>query len=121
MAKSKSPGQMKRKDNDALPLSQSLSSYFNIIKSPSPVKPKQSKHYKSFAKRKDKEERCKPQNPSPTVLPFSLSDRTSFQCEIVMLSFAINLCNGDFDLLTQNTSILTWYEEWFLGERRIQG
>ena len=69
MAESKSPGKKSRK-SDPLPLSQSLSSYFNIIKSPSPFKVKQAKRFKSSFNRKDKEVRCKPQSPNPTVLPF---------------------------------------------------
>ena len=112
--------------NDPLPLSQSLSSYFNIIKSPSPVKPKQSKRYKSCAQRKDKPVKCKPQDPNPSTLPFSLGDdeikrRTGFQSEVAMLSFAINVCNGNFDLFKETNSILTWYEEWLLYFEAVWG
>ena len=113
MAESNSP------QNRRLPLSQSLSSYFNIIKSPSPVKPNQAKYFKSTTNRKDKDVKSKPHYPSPTLLPFSVSDdeikqRTGFQSEIAMLSFALITCNGNFDLLKQTNSILIWYEEWFL-------
>jgi hypothetical protein len=44
----------------------------------------------------------------------SIKDRTGFENETLMLSFIILVCNGDFDLMKQTESSLTWFEEWLV-------
>ena len=71
-----------------------------------------------FFKRKETNSARKESGKKRNVIPGGMSDqevqrRTNFLNEIHFLSFVVIVCNGEFELITETNSYMTWYEEWF--------
>ena len=47
--------------------------------------------------------------------------RTNFLNESHFLSFVVIVCNGEFELITETNSYMTWYEEWFFTMEYLWG
>ena len=109
-------------------LTSTITDYFGFDdRSPQSKKLKQDREYSSSAElRKEKKskheekrdkEKMESDFSSPSITPFSLSDkmikdRTGFVNEAAMLNFITIVCNGDFEIMkTTESSLLTWYEE----------
>lgn len=57
------------------------------------------------------------QNIQPTYTPYKdtlIKEMCGFESDDDMICFIITVCNGDFDVMTNTVSRLTWYEEWLL-------
>ena len=62
----------------------------------------------------------------PKVHPKHMSDldvskRTGFKTVNDMLTYIAIVCNGDFDLIIQQMSVLTWFEEWMFFFELLKG
>ena len=63
---------------------------------------------------KEKEERKYVKIISPNnINNKEVKARTAFPTTFAMICYIIILCNGDIDLMTDKTSYLIWFEEWF--------
>ena len=63
---------------------------------------------------------------TPTQSPKSITDRevkvkTGYKDSFYLLCFIIIVCNGDFDLVSETVSYLTWFQEWFLVFEYFRG
>ena len=79
-----------------------------------------------FSKRKITNSDRKGSDQYKKGIPGGVSDR-EVQCrtngldQCHFLSFVAIVCNGEFELITETNSYMTWYEEWFFTMEYLWG